>query len=325
MLGRRFAMSAVIVVAGSLITGSLMRGVADAAPKGDRGKLGLRVERTGTKTASLLFAVDAGAGTFTPRPGETKVFELTLTGVAPRTVWFTNRPARQADSVPTADALTMIGFGPEDPPPNAVVDVKDADSANDAIAVKLEDPAYDAVSSTLTLTATALDKPRGKSRVAGFGPRLDTKIPSSFGEASLFIDDADTPIADDGTPELKEYTVYAAIIMNFGKPASGTLEVYNGTCYKSASTGPFTNVGDGQEHVITMVASEAFPSCSGTLTSTRWVIHVTSPVDQSYRLEWAEDAAAGPYTLRCQDKDYRVDTKPLTCKSKDKIRVVVSP
>jgi hypothetical protein len=325
VLGRCFAMSAVIVVAGSLITGSLMRGVADAAPKGDRGKLGVRVERTGTKTASLLFAVDAGAGTFTPRPGETKVFELTLTGIAPRTVWFTNRPARQADSVPTADALTMIGFGPGDSPPNAVVDVKDADSANDAIAVKLEDPAYDAVSATLTLTATALDKPRGKSRVAGFGPRLDTKIPSAFGEASLFIDDADTPIADDGTPELKEYTVYAAIIMNFGQPASGTLEVYQGTCYNGTNAGPFTDIGDGKEHVITMVASESFPSCFGTLTNTRWVIHVTSPVDQSYRLQWGEDATAGPYTLFCQDPDYRVSTKPLTCTSKDKIRVVVSP
>jgi hypothetical protein len=154
----------------------------------------------GQRTASLLFVLGASGGTFTARDGAAaSVYDLALTDVAPDTVWFTDRPGRRADRVSTETALQMIGFG-ADNPPNAVVDARDAAPNEDAVAVELDAPSYDADARTLTFEATLLSKPGPRSRLAGFRSRVDPSIPESFGSVSLFVDDADTPVDRAGEP-----------------------------------------------------------------------------------------------------------------------------
>jgi hypothetical protein len=153
------------------------------------------------KTAALLFVMRAASGSFTARgAGQAGVYDLKVAGVHPDTVWFTDRPDRQADTVTTDAALRMIDFGAKDTPPNAVVDIRGGDPRHNALAVKLEEPQFDAASGSLRLTATLLPKPNAKSGLAGFDARLDRSIPESFGDVSLFIDDADTPVEANGQP-----------------------------------------------------------------------------------------------------------------------------
>jgi hypothetical protein len=148
-------------------------------------------------TAKLLFAVNAASGSFTPT-GQKEEYTLTLAGVSPETVWFTDRPARQADSVPTATALDMIGFTEDgEGPPNAVVTFH-ADAMHHAVAVILNSPVYNAPAGTMTFQTQLLRKP--DQGLAGFNQRLDRSPPLTFTSASLFIDDQAVTIGSDGQP-----------------------------------------------------------------------------------------------------------------------------
>jgi hypothetical protein len=148
-------------------------------------------------TAKLLFALNTASGSFAPT-GHTNQYTLTLAGVSPETVWFTDRPARQADSVATATALNMIGFTEAgEGPPNAVVTFH-ADATHHAVAVVLSSPVYDAGTATMTFQAELLRKP--DQGLAGFNQRLDRSPPLAFTSASLFIDDLAVTIGADGRP-----------------------------------------------------------------------------------------------------------------------------
>ena len=97
---------------------------------------------------------------------------LTLNGVAPTTLMFSDRPQRVTGHVPTEEFLDSWGDGDDsfaDDPPNAVLSTFHEEEVNDVVVV-LGDP--------------ALDGDRFSYQVE----ILDGEMPASGGPSSLFID-----------------------------------------------------------------------------------------------------------------------------------------
>jgi hypothetical protein len=126
---------------------------------------------------SYLFAHDATSGALTPVAGEQGQWDLTLNGVAPTALYFTDRPFRQAGVVPLHDVLEgfFVAQRADDDPPNAAINVL-ADHAQDLGAVELLSGRYDAKARRLVYRVRAL--------AAGGAP-----VPRRFGDASVYIDD----------------------------------------------------------------------------------------------------------------------------------------
>jgi hypothetical protein len=93
------------VVAG-VVSAGLLGGVLSGSA-GARSSLAPRVQKV-----SVLYALDARAGTLRPLAGKPGRFELTLARVAPDVVWFSDRPARHRGRFPDAGlASDWNGFG----------------------------------------------------------------------------------------------------------------------------------------------------------------------------------------------------------------------
>ena len=103
---------------------------------------------------------------------------LTLNGIAPTTLMFSDRPQRVTGHVPTEEFLDSWGDGEDsfaDDPPNAVLSIFSEDEVNDVVVV-LQDPTLDGDS---------------------FGYHveiLDGEMPASGGASSLFIDVVGRPL-----------------------------------------------------------------------------------------------------------------------------------
>jgi hypothetical protein len=103
---------------------------------------------------------------------------LTLNGVAPTTLMFSDRPKRVTGHVPTEEFLDSWGDGDDsfaDDPPNAVLSVFSEDEVNDIVVV-LQDPQLDA------------------DRFSYQVEILDGEMPASGGPSSLFIDVVGRPL-----------------------------------------------------------------------------------------------------------------------------------
>jgi hypothetical protein len=103
---------------------------------------------------------------------------LTLNGVAPTTLMFSDRPQRLTGHVPTEEFLDSWGDGDDsfaDDPPNAVLSTFSDDEVNDVVVV-LQDP--------------ALDGDRFSYQVE----ILDGEMPAIGGASSLFIDVVGRPL-----------------------------------------------------------------------------------------------------------------------------------
>jgi hypothetical protein len=103
---------------------------------------------------------------------------LTLNGVAPTTLLFSDRPQRVTGHVPTEEFLDSWGEGDDSfaaDPPNAVLSTFSEVEVNDVVVV-LQDP--------------ALDGDRFSYQVE----ILDGEMPSSGGASSLFIDVIGRPL-----------------------------------------------------------------------------------------------------------------------------------
>jgi len=109
-------------------------------------------------------------------------YTLTLGGVDPATVYFTDRPNREAGSYDTGDFVDQIFEG--DDPPNAAF-VWRVDGEDQTVALELESGTYDEAAHTLTYEATVLEEKSGQ--LAEFGD--NAAIPAgTVSPASLFID-----------------------------------------------------------------------------------------------------------------------------------------
>jgi hypothetical protein len=103
---------------------------------------------------------------------------LTLNGVGPTTLLFSDRPQRLTGHVPTEEFLDAWGDGDDsfaDDPPNAVLSVFSEDEVNDVVVV-LRDPVLDA------------------DRFSYQVEILDGEMPASGGASSLFIDVIGRPL-----------------------------------------------------------------------------------------------------------------------------------
>jgi hypothetical protein len=135
----------------------------------------------------FMFVQTAEGGTFEARPDRSG-FRLTLRGVAPQTVYFSDRPQRIAGGVPNGAFLDGLGFSDANPPNAAIVlsEPKSADS--DVVVVALTNPAYDAAARTLVYDAKPLEKTDGTG-LAFWTDRRDETLPASFANVSVFVDD----------------------------------------------------------------------------------------------------------------------------------------
>jgi hypothetical protein len=134
--------------------------------------------------ASALFVVNSTGGTASAAEGKT--FSLSLTGVDPDALFFTDRPARDTGVISVDRMLALLADSDEGSP-NGVVEVFGGEQGPVALAVELDDPAYDATTGTLTYEARTLKRTKG-SRLDHYDDRLATELPATFDRAALFID-----------------------------------------------------------------------------------------------------------------------------------------
>ena len=116
-------------------------------------------------------------------------YTLTLTGVIPYTVAFSDRPARDANFMEMDKFLSGFNFNPQNPP-NAAVMIQGANADQDVVIVELTSPKYDATKQTLTYTAKISKDFAFESKWAtDLTTRADPALPEKFGAVVLAIDD----------------------------------------------------------------------------------------------------------------------------------------
>jgi hypothetical protein len=132
-----------------------------------------------------MFVQSAHSGSFVPVEGELN-YTLTLEGVSPQTIAFSDRPERDVGQVSMQKFLDGFGFSPENPP-NAAIEIIEGNESEDVIVMELFDPIYDAANHTLQYNVSVLEMPNHSYAI--FNERHDTSLPENFGPAALFIDD----------------------------------------------------------------------------------------------------------------------------------------
>jgi hypothetical protein len=145
----------------------------------------------GEASPSLLYVQQAEQGTFVPAGGgDTRSHTLTLQGVPPRTVYFSDRPDRVAGTVANRDFARLETLFAADDPPNAAIVVSEPRSDDQDVAiVELSAPSYDESTGTFSYTAVIVDEvPEGLSH---WEPDQDPSLPATLGPVSLFIDSSE--------------------------------------------------------------------------------------------------------------------------------------
>ena len=137
-----------------------------------------------TDELSILFVQVADGGTFVAKDD---LFELTLTGVAPQTVWFSDRPERKSGMVQTVDFATDPVFDPADPP-NAAIVTTTVDGS-DTLIVELTKPRFDAAAGTVTYDAKPVATYAGEGLADHAAMQTDNQLAETLGVTSLFIDE----------------------------------------------------------------------------------------------------------------------------------------
>ncbi len=163
-------------------TAFLLRGALGADPAR------AQVPVPGADRTFYMFVQNARSGRFERNGAAQGLYRLTLDGVQPHTIYFSDRPARDAGLSPMKRFLPGLGFSPQNPP-NAALVVAGRNGDADTLVIEIFSPRYDAKAERLTYDARILDR-NGSERLAAFARRQrDKTLPRRFGEASLFIDD----------------------------------------------------------------------------------------------------------------------------------------
>ncbi len=244
-----------LALLGGLLAVVLLASCTDTTPPASAG------------TMSLLFVQSAASGTFEPAAGSTDA-ELRLTGVAPMTTWFSDRPVRQAGSQATGTVTSewdAFGFG--ESPPNAALVLGDLPATANTVIVELREPHYDSVAHELRYRVHVLNAARdGLAGAAGHAP---AQVPTTFGTASLFIDDA----------SVAAETRSGADLHGTKAPPSGVAgtTVPVPTTTSSATTTVSPSTAPAGECSSTLAAFTA-AAMAGTYTSTAQSIAFPNPV-----------------------------------------------
>jgi hypothetical protein len=174
-------------IAIALVVAGLLLGTASAtgAAKGDGSLAGLPPQ------GSLLFVLDGKEGTLVhPQKGSrSDRYSLTLRALSASTIWFADRPRRDAGRLATKGFFAGWGrLGFRSDPPNAALVVK-ADGRSHSMAVELKLRRYDADRHLARFDVRALGSLGGGLR--HLNGALERRLPRSFRSPSLFIDSSD--------------------------------------------------------------------------------------------------------------------------------------
>jgi hypothetical protein len=148
------------------------------------------------KTTNFLFVQNAQSGSFVSEGNGN--YTLTLESVTPQTIFFSDRPVRDAGQMAMAQFLASGCFSSGNPP-NAAIDLLGVDKGEDVVIVELRDPVYDPESATLRYSAHIV--PDVNHTIASFNTRRDAAIPETFGAVALFIDGCPMDTFDCGDKE----------------------------------------------------------------------------------------------------------------------------
>ncbi len=190
--------------------------------------------KTSKERTYFMFVQSADSGSVAPIEGKSGAFRLSLTGVAPTTVYFSDRPARVSGQAPMDKFLKGLGFSASNPP-NAAIDAVSTDGESRVVVVTLESPHYDATAATLTYDVHLLPGEKLPKGLAHLKKRLGD-LPPSFKNVALFIDDC----PDSGRvcyTKKSAKTVFNAQVQCSPDQLCGTARV--GTCWGWFPTGCF--------------------------------------------------------------------------------------
>jgi hypothetical protein len=142
---------------------------------------------------SLLYVQYAGPTTLTPGSGD--VHTLTMTGVRPQTLYFSDRPNRIAGAEPTAAFVDGFAQAFADSAPNAslIGHFERGGHQEEAVVLTLRSATYDAAASTLTYEVTLLDAERITDVAFEQEPLTVLDTTHTYAEASLLIDNNNFP------------------------------------------------------------------------------------------------------------------------------------
>ncbi len=136
---------------------------------------------------TTIFVQEGAGGSFVK--DESGNYTLTITGVIPYTLYFSDRPARDAGIVEMDQFLEGFSFHPDNPP-NALVAIREGEEESDMIVVELTAPQYDGTNDTLTYQAKVIADYEFESEwPEDLIPRADDAIPEEFGKVVIVIDD----------------------------------------------------------------------------------------------------------------------------------------
>ena len=141
----------------------------------------------GLGLGDLVVELLAEGGSFAPDADDPARATLTLQGVWPHAVYFTERPERRSGTRPVADILALPGqFTPQNPHHAAVALTDPENESADVVVVELRDPVYDAAAGTLQFGVTVLDDVLVE--LASWEADVDGALPASFGGGTVFFD-----------------------------------------------------------------------------------------------------------------------------------------
>jgi hypothetical protein len=145
------------------------------------------LEAIENETSTHIFLQEGTNGSFVK--DESGNYTLTITGVIPYTVYFSDRPARDAGFAEMKQFLDGFNFDPNNPP-NAAVMLQEGNEENDMVVVELTMPQYDETNHKLTYKAKKLDDYAFESEwPKDLLIKADKAIPETFGKVLLVIDD----------------------------------------------------------------------------------------------------------------------------------------
>ena len=126
-----------------------------------------------------------------PEGGGERQLRVGLAGGSGHTIYFADRPNRDAGAVPTTEAMATIDFESADPP-NAGL-VAETDDGEWIIILALMNPRLDEATATLTYEVRRVTDYAGEGLQSLAAKVSAGAVPEQFGPASLFIDSATTP------------------------------------------------------------------------------------------------------------------------------------
>ncbi len=144
----------------------------------------MELNETEMNRTTFIFIQEGTGGTFVK--DESGNYTLTITGVVPYTIYFSDRPERVGGFAPMDKFLDGFCFGAIDPP-NAAVMLREGENESDVVVAELTSPQFDETNSTLTYTAKVLDDYTFNSDWSHIISKADDAIPEAFGNVSIVI------------------------------------------------------------------------------------------------------------------------------------------